>query len=83
MARIVLLLLVVAIASASIADEECSVDTLPPNCKQYRLSFGVPCQENYTPVCGTDGITYKNECKMCLKRMYAGLNIQIAYMGEC
>nr|XP_055033366.1 trypsin inhibitor ClTI-1-like [Misgurnus anguillicaudatus] len=82
MARIVLLLLSVAIASASIAAGE-PTDTIPPNCKQYRLSFGVPCQENYTPVCGTDGITYKNECKMCLKRMDAGLNIQITNIGEC
>ncbi|XP_073710699.1 trypsin inhibitor ClTI-1 [Misgurnus anguillicaudatus] len=78
MARIVLLLLVVAIASASIA----AGDTMPPSCAQYRLS-SKPCPDNNNPVCGTDGITYKNECKLCLKRMDAGLNIQITNTGEC
>ncbi|XP_055033458.2 trypsin inhibitor ClTI-1-like [Misgurnus anguillicaudatus] len=82
MARFVLLLLSVAIASASIAVGE-TTDTIPPNCIQYRLHLGVPCPEKYNPVCGTDGITYKNKYKLCLKRMNSGLNIQTAHMGEC
>nr|XP_055034845.1 trypsin inhibitor ClTI-1-like [Misgurnus anguillicaudatus] len=75
MARIVLLLLFVAIASAI-------GQPIEPNCDQYRLLSGVPCPEDDIPVCGTDGRNYRNECKLCLEIM-DGFNIKIAHMGEC
>nr|XP_055034417.1 protease inhibitor 2-like [Misgurnus anguillicaudatus] len=70
-ARIILLLFSVFMASGVIIPE-------PDCCEDI---FG--CTKDYYPVCGTDGVTYGNECRLCLQRQRTGEDIQIAYRGKC
>ncbi|KAJ8712520.1 hypothetical protein PYW07_005362 [Mythimna separata] len=40
------------------------------------------CPFNYLPVCGTDGVTYSNQCGLnCQKQRNAGLEVK--HMGQC
>nr|AFY11407.1 proteinase inhibitor PSKP-1 [Pithecopus nordestinus] len=41
------------------------------------------CTDDYTPVCGTDGNKYSNECRLCLHNRETGQNVKIAHRGEC
>ncbi|XP_043837693.1 serine protease inhibitor Kazal-type 1-like [Dromiciops gliroides] len=49
------------------------------NCDKYI----VKCPRNSAPVCGTDGVTYGNECMLCLEMEEKGIKIQIKKYGKC
>ncbi|XP_078267228.1 trypsin inhibitor ClTI-1-like [Rhinoraja longicauda] len=66
----------VGISKATVILEE----TEQPACDQYDLPA---CPRHYTPVCGTNGITYSNECLMCLEIKQTKTNIRIVKRSEC
>ena len=42
------------------------------------------CPENYKPVCGTDGKTYSNECKLKVEACYThNHDLKVKHDGEC
>ncbi|KAK6297924.1 hypothetical protein J4Q44_G00309790 [Coregonus suidteri] len=55
-------------------------DLEKPNCSKYNLPM---CTYQYDPVCGTDGITYGNECALCSENMKHNRHVHIRSKGEC
>ncbi|XP_077589541.1 uncharacterized protein LOC144207776, partial [Stigmatopora nigra] len=51
----------------------------PDACKAY----GQFCPENYSPVCGSDGVTYDNECFLCLQNRVHNKKLTVEHKGEC
>ncbi|NXD13327.1 IOVO protein, partial [Nothocercus nigrocapillus] len=56
-------------------DGECKVSDMQVDCSKYPNTTNedgkeVPlCTKNYSPVCGTNGVTYDNECVLCAHNM--------------
>ncbi|XP_035264286.1 serine protease inhibitor Kazal-type 1-like isoform X1 [Anguilla anguilla] len=41
------------------------------------------CPTNWDPVCGTDKVTYKNECELCRANLRRKSQIPVASPGKC
>ncbi|NWZ20742.1 IOVO protein, partial [Asarcornis scutulata] len=41
------------------------------------------CTKELSPICGTDGVTYSNECLLCAYNIEYGTNISKDHDGEC
>ncbi|XP_029021731.1 probable pancreatic secretory proteinase inhibitor [Betta splendens] len=41
------------------------------------------CPLNYSPVCGSNGFTYPNECALCIHRLETNADILIIKDGPC
>ncbi|CAL8288983.1 unnamed protein product [Arctogadus glacialis] len=41
------------------------------------------CPLNLDPMCGSDGVTYGNECVLCVERQITKTNIMISKEGNC
>ncbi|NWW53069.1 IOVO protein, partial [Pedionomus torquatus] len=42
----------------------------------------MPCSLEYTPICGTNGVTYRNKCHFCTA-VANGLDVNLRNMGAC
>ncbi|XP_062311851.1 serine peptidase inhibitor, Kazal type 4 [Osmerus eperlanus] len=47
------------------------------------LSEIVACPMNLAPVCGSDGVTYANECALCVQRLETRADILIMKEESC
>ncbi|XP_061690776.1 probable pancreatic secretory proteinase inhibitor isoform X1 [Syngnathoides biaculeatus] len=52
-----------------------------PECSGTTLTRACPL--NYSPVCGSDGVTYSNECALCVRRLEKKSDIVIVKDGPC
>ncbi|XP_015228748.1 PREDICTED: probable pancreatic secretory proteinase inhibitor [Cyprinodon variegatus] len=52
-----------------------------PSC--VGMSVTQACPLNYSPVCGSDGVTYPNECSLCVHRLEKNADIMIVVDGPC
>ncbi|XP_008102857.1 serine protease inhibitor Kazal-type 6 [Anolis carolinensis] len=60
------------------------------DCKKYQVhqqdqqdqQATINCNKERDPVCGTDGMTYNNECFLCAE-ILDGAKIGLAHKGEC
>jgi coxsackievirus/adenovirus receptor len=41
------------------------------------------CPDMFTPVCGTDGVTYTNHCMMRMKSCREERNTRVQHAGDC
>ncbi|NWY12534.1 IOVO protein, partial [Aphelocoma coerulescens] len=41
------------------------------------------CSEAVSPICGSDGVTYSNECLLCAYNVEYGTNVSKDHDGEC
>uniref|UniRef100_A0A8D0L103 Kazal-like domain-containing protein n=1 Tax=Strix occidentalis caurina TaxID=311401 RepID=A0A8D0L103_STROC len=50
----------------------------------YRLSakMQLACPRNYEPVCGTDDVTYPNECSLC-REIFLNRAVDKKHDGRC
>jgi len=49
----------------------------PEDCKELSAGTEEGCPDEYEPICGTDGITYRNACELRKAQM------QVEYLGAC
>nr|XP_020644166.1 trypsin inhibitor ClTI-1-like [Pogona vitticeps] len=53
---------------------------IEPSCEQYNLPG---CPKILDPICGTDDVTYPNECILCLENRNMGVHTRIKNHGDC
>ncbi|XP_023393061.1 serine protease inhibitor Kazal-type 7 [Pteropus vampyrus] len=50
--------------------------------KKYPV-VAIPCPIAYMPVCGSDYITYGNECHLCTESLKSDGKVQFLHEGRC
>nr|P68390.1 RecName: Full=Ovomucoid [Meleagris gallopavo]1YU6_C Chain C, Ovomucoid [Meleagris gallopavo]1YU6_D Chain D, Ovomucoid [Meleagris gallopavo] len=69
-------------------DGECR-EAVPMDCSRYPNTTSeegkvmILCNKALNPVCGTDGVTYDNECVLCAHNLEQGTSVGKKHDGEC
>ncbi|XP_067391704.1 ovoinhibitor-like isoform X2 [Emydura macquarii macquarii] len=70
-------------------DGACIQETVPLNCSGYRSTFTedgkvlTACPRILDEVCGTDGVTYDNDCMLCAHNLKHRTNVSKKHDGKC
>ncbi|XP_044882263.1 ovoinhibitor-like [Mauremys mutica] len=63
---------------------ECKHEIVPLNCSEYHGSkVLIPCPRILAEVCGTDGVTYPNECMLCAHNLKHRTSVSKKHDGKC
>ncbi|XP_065590727.1 ovomucoid [Cyrtonyx montezumae] len=69
-------------------DGECK-EAVPVDCSRYPNTTNeegkvlILCNKAFSPVCGTDGVTYENECLLCAHSVEQGTSVGKKHDGGC
>ncbi|GIY16287.1 kazal-like domain-containing protein [Caerostris darwini] len=70
-------------AKGTCLEHECEYGALCLMKRRHPVCQCAECAEEFDPVCGTDGISYINECKLRKEACEQRKKIAIAYQGLC
>uniref|UniRef100_A0A8C8RZF9 Kazal-like domain-containing protein n=1 Tax=Pelusios castaneus TaxID=367368 RepID=A0A8C8RZF9_9SAUR len=70
-------------------DGECELEIVPLNCSNYGRAITdegkavIPCPRILAEVCGTDGVTYDNDCVLCAHNLEHQTSVSKSHDGKC
>ncbi|KAM5217178.1 serine protease inhibitor Kazal-type 7 [Hipposideros larvatus] len=79
------LLLLYAMTCFCSSSEAASLPITTVDCSIYKKYpvVAIPCPIIYMPVCGSDYITYGNECFLCIESLKSYGKVQFLHEGRC